>query len=61
MSLIEARNLEVGYQIPGNGIFAKSRMLPIVRCLWRWNPAAPLAWWAKAAAANPPLAGLFCG
>ena len=31
MSLIEARNLEVGYQIPGNGIFAKSRMLPIVR------------------------------
>ena len=28
--LIEARNLEVGYPIPGNGIFAKSRILPIV-------------------------------
>jgi oligopeptide transport system ATP-binding protein len=31
MSLIEARNLEVGYPIPGNGVFAKSRTLPIVR------------------------------
>ena len=31
MSLIEARALEVGYPIPGPGLFSKSRVLPIVR------------------------------
>ena len=31
MTLLEARNLEVGYPVPGAGLLAKSRVLPIVR------------------------------
>ena len=33
MTLLEARNLGVGYKIPGPGLFSASRMLPIVHDL----------------------------
>jgi oligopeptide transport system ATP-binding protein len=33
MTLLEARNLGVGYKIPGTGLFSASRMLPIVHDL----------------------------
>lgn len=33
MSLLEARNLGVGYRIPGPGLFSAARMLPIVHDL----------------------------
>ena len=31
MTLISAENLEVGYPVPGKGLFGRSRVLPIVR------------------------------
>ena len=41
MTLLEARNLQVGYRIAGKGVFSRPVILPIVQTVGEQLPGAP--------------------